>query len=79
MRECHVWVSRAWGWHASEAEATAAKDIVFTQERPATADPVPADLDWDLWLGPAPARPFQRRLPARVRTGIAGGTSATAR
>ena len=28
-------------------------------ERPAeTADPVPAGLDWDLWLGPAPARPF---------------------
>ena len=20
--------------------------------------PVPAGLDWDLWLGPAPARPF---------------------
>ena len=58
VRECHVWVSRAWGWHASEAEATAAKDIVFTQQRPATADPVPPDLEWDLWLGPAPARPF---------------------
>ncbi len=58
VRECHVWVSRAWGWHASEAEATAAKDIVFTQQRPATADPVPPDLDWDLWLGPAPARPY---------------------
>ena len=34
VTECHVWVSRAWGWHASEAEATAAKDIVFTQNRP---------------------------------------------
>jgi predicted dehydrogenase len=58
VRECHVWVSRAWGWHASEAEATAAKDIVFTQARPATADPIPAGFEWDLWLGPAPARPF---------------------
>ncbi|MBA2354649.1 MAG: Gfo/Idh/MocA family oxidoreductase, partial [Acidobacteria bacterium] len=58
VTECHVWVSRAWGWHASEAEATAAKDIVFVQDRPATADPVPANLDWDLWVGPAPARPF---------------------
>jgi predicted dehydrogenase len=58
VRECHVWVSRAWGWHASEAEATAAKDIVFVQDRPAAADPVPAGLEWDLWLGPAPARPF---------------------
>jgi predicted dehydrogenase len=58
VRECHVWVSRAWGWHASEAEATAAKDIVFVQERPSVAEPVPDGLDWDLWLGPAPARPF---------------------
>ena len=23
VRECHVWVSRAWGRHASQAEATA--------------------------------------------------------
>ncbi|WP_291982761.1 Gfo/Idh/MocA family oxidoreductase [Luteitalea sp.] len=58
VTECHVWVSRAWGWHASEAEATAAKDIVFVQDRPTTVDPVPPSLDWDLWLGPAPARPF---------------------
>ncbi len=58
VSECHVWVGRAWGWHASEAEATAAKDIVFVQERPQTVDPVPPTLDWDLWLGPAPARPF---------------------
>ncbi len=26
--------------------------------RPAQAEPVPDGLDWDLWLGPAPARPF---------------------
>ena len=58
VTECHVWVARAWGWQASEAEATEHKDIVFVQDRPAEADPVPAGLDWDLWLGPAPARPF---------------------
>ncbi len=58
VTECHVWVGRAWGWHASEAEATAAKDIVFVQDRPTTVDPVPPGLDWDLWIGPAPARPF---------------------
>ncbi len=58
VREAHVWVSRAWGWHASEAEATAAKDILFVQDRPKEADPIPAGLDWDLWLGPAPERPF---------------------
>jgi hypothetical protein len=27
-------------------------------ERPKDGLPVPADLDWDLWLGPAPARPY---------------------
>jgi hypothetical protein len=58
VTECHVWVARAWGWHASEADATAAKDIVFVQERPTVVDPVPANIAWDLWLGPAPARPF---------------------
>ncbi len=58
VSECHVWVSRAWGWHASEAESKAANDIVFVQERPAVAEPIPPTLEWDLWLGPAPARPF---------------------
>jgi predicted dehydrogenase len=27
-------------------------------ERPKESEPVPAGLDWDLWLGPAPQRPF---------------------
>src|SRR5438094_3070800 len=27
-------------------------------ERPKEAEPLPAGLDWDLWLGPAPERPF---------------------
>jgi predicted dehydrogenase len=29
-------------------------------ERPKAAEPVPEGLDWDLWLGPAPARPYSR-------------------
>jgi hypothetical protein len=28
-------------------------------DRPAEADPVPEGLDWDLWIGPAPMRPFK--------------------
>ncbi|MEP6664620.1 MAG: Gfo/Idh/MocA family oxidoreductase [Verrucomicrobiota bacterium] len=32
-------------------------------ERPAGADPVPANLNWDLWLGPAPVRPFKSTWP----------------
>jgi hypothetical protein len=58
VREVHVWVGRAWGWQANEAEAKAAGDIVFSNHRPAETEPIPAALDWDLWLGPAPERPF---------------------
>ncbi len=42
VREVHVWVGRAWGWHASEADAKQAGDIVFVQNRPAEAEPIPA-------------------------------------
>jgi predicted dehydrogenase len=59
VKEVHVWVSRAWGWQ-SEADAKRHNDIVWIVERPRTSDPVPAELDWDLWLGPAPARPFNQ-------------------
>ena len=57
VREVHVWVNRAWGIQSREA-AVRNKDIVIISERPKEADPVPPGLDWDLWLGPAPARPF---------------------
>jgi hypothetical protein len=58
VREVHVWVSRAWGWHATEEEAKKNNDIVFTSDRPKGSSPLPTGLDWDLWLGPAPERPF---------------------
>lgn len=32
-------------------------------ERPAGEDPVPSNLNWDLWLGPAPMRPFRAKWP----------------
>ncbi len=57
VREAHVWVSRAWGWQGEEASKRN-KDIVFVTDRPTSASPIPAHLDWDLWLGPAPERPF---------------------
>lgn len=58
VSEVHVWVSRAWGWHGSEEAARQADDIVLVQDRPEETHPVPENLDWDLWLGPAPERPF---------------------
>jgi len=57
VTEVHVWVSRAWGWQ-SQADAQRHKDIVFATERPKESMPVPKGLHWDLWLGPAPERPF---------------------
>jgi predicted dehydrogenase len=57
VREVHVWVERAWGRQSAEAAARN-RDIVSVLERPAGESSVPNGLDWDLWLGPAPARPF---------------------
>jgi predicted dehydrogenase len=57
VRECHVWVARAWGLQSEEA-AKRNGDIVYVAERPKEASPIPEGLDWDLWLGPAPERPF---------------------
>jgi predicted dehydrogenase len=50
VREAHVWTDRAgipkrpW-WPQGGS-------------RPEGSDPVPNGLDWDVWLGPAPKRPF---------------------
>jgi predicted dehydrogenase len=41
-------------------------------ERPVPTQPVPPELDWDLWCGPAPLRPYNGidpRDPASVRRG----------
>ncbi len=57
VKEVHVWVNRTWGWQ-SDADAKANGDRFSTQERPTEVDPVPPELDWDLWIGPAPWRPF---------------------
>jgi predicted dehydrogenase len=55
--EAHVWVSRAWGLQSEEA-AKRNKDIVYVTERPTEEKPPPDFLNWDLWLGPRPYRPF---------------------
>jgi hypothetical protein len=57
IREAHVWVNRTWGRQSPE-DAEKYKDVVSVQERPTEEMPVPPELDWDIWLGPAPARPF---------------------
>jgi len=42
VREVHVWCDEAWG----------------NRDRPKETPPVPEHLEWDLWLGPAPYRPY---------------------
>ena len=58
VREVHVWHSRAWGWHENEQAARDAKDRFIVVRTPKESNPIPKGLNWDLWQGPAPARPF---------------------
>jgi len=46
IHEVHVWSDRPKGWWPQGID------------RPADTPPVPKSLDWDLWLGPAPDRPY---------------------
>ncbi|TWT58209.1 Inositol 2-dehydrogenase [Thalassoglobus neptunius] len=57
VREAHVWVSRAWGLQSKE-DSDKNKDRVFVTERPSEAMTPPSYLNWDLWIGPAPMRPY---------------------
>ncbi|QDV24589.1 Gfo/Idh/MocA family protein [Aureliella helgolandensis] len=57
VHETHVWVGRAWGLQ-NEAYAKQHGDIVYVTEQPSQKMKPPEFLDWDLWLGPAPWRPY---------------------
>ena len=48
VRRVHVWFGRPGGWRRYE----------YLSERPTETPPVPEGLDWDLWIGPAPRRPY---------------------
>ncbi|MBI5095997.1 MAG: Gfo/Idh/MocA family oxidoreductase [Candidatus Hydrogenedentes bacterium] len=50
VREAHTWTNRP-SWPQG-------------LKRPAGSDPVPSTLDWDLWLGVAPERPYVANHPA---------------
>src|SRR5512133_3798980 len=53
VKEAHIWTNRP----------------VWPQamKRPEKTDPVRAGLDWNLWLGVAPERPFQDAWPAGTK------------
>jgi len=52
VREVHVWSDRP--THSGKKPLWWAQGI----DRPTETPPVPDTLDWDLWLGPAPHRPY---------------------
>jgi len=58
VREAHVWVDRAWGWHPSKEAAEEAGDRFSIIDAPSGSTPKPKGLDWNLWLGSAKQRPF---------------------
>lgn len=61
----HVWTDRATGWWPQGVG------------RPAEAQPIPHELDWDLWLGAAPERPYNEAYcPFRWRGWKDFGTGA---
>ena len=56
VHEVHVWTNRpVW---------------LQAMERPAGEDPVPATLDWDTWIGPAPMRPYVGSRSSKDKNGI---------
>ena len=63
VREVHVWADRAWGLQDAASAEKFDKPHGFYKgiqivDRFKEEMPVPPHMHWDLWLGPAPARPF---------------------
>jgi hypothetical protein len=56
VHEVHVWTNRP----------------IWPQamDRPVGEDPIPAGLDWDTWIGPAPMRPFVGNRNPKDKNGV---------
>jgi len=70
VHEAHIWTDRPSNGLFNEYWPQGVS-------RPKDTPPVPSSLDWDLWLGPAPARPFHSAyLPFKWRGWWDFGTGA---
>jgi predicted dehydrogenase len=70
VREAHIWTDRA-------SRGLFAEYWPQGVDRPKETPPVPQGLDWDLWLGPAPERPYNPAyLPFKWRGWWDFGTGA---
>ena len=69
IKEWHSWSAAGYGLRAEICKNG--------RVRPATSDPVPAEVEWDLWLGTAPERPFKldyyHKFYWRLWRGFGGG------
>jgi predicted dehydrogenase len=70
VREAHIWTDRP-------SQGLFGEYWPQGVPRPKDTPPVPASLDWDLWIGPAPMRPFHPAyLPFKWRGWWDFGTGA---
>ena len=63
VKEVHVWADRAWGLQDTASAEKFDKVHGFYKGKPVTERPAegmtpPPHMHWDLWLGPAPERPY---------------------
>src|SRR5947199_3762914 len=63
VHEVHVWADRAWGLQDAASAEKFDKPHGFYNgiqivDRFKEEMPVPSTMNWDLWLGPAPERPY---------------------
>ncbi len=56
IKEVHIWCDNE--WDAPPRVVSGETTPLYGDRRPKETPPVPEHLQWDLWLGPAPYRPY---------------------
>jgi len=68
IKEVHVWCDNE--WDKIPRKVADSYSAAGADRRPQGRPPVPKSLDWDLWLGPAPYRPYHPRYVPRQWRGF---------